>query len=34
MKKSHNLLIGDVTAEDIKLKIGSVAAYDGEGACK
>lgn len=32
MKKSHNLLIGDVTAEDIKIKIGSVAEYDGEGA--
>ncbi len=32
MKKNHNLLIGDVTAEDIKLKIGSVSAYDGEGA--
>lgn len=32
MKKAHNLLIGDVTAEDIKLKIGSAAPYDGEGA--
>lgn len=32
MKKSHNLLIGDVTAEDIKIKIGSVSEYDGEGA--
>ena len=32
MKKEHNLLIGDVTAEDIKIKIGSVSEYDGEGA--
>jgi len=32
MKKAHNLLIGDVTAEDIKLKIGSASPYDGEGA--
>lgn len=32
MKRAHNLLIGDVTAEDIKIKIGSVAEYDGEGA--
>ncbi len=32
MKKNHNLLIGTITAEDIKLKIGSAAEYDGEGA--
>lgn len=32
MKKSHNLLIGAITAEEIKLKIGSAAPYDGEGA--
>lgn len=32
IKKQHNLLIGAISAEDIKLKIGSVAAYDGEGA--
>ena len=32
MKKAHNLLIGKNTAEDIKLKIGSVSEYDGEGA--
>lgn len=32
MKKAHNLLIGGNTAEDIKLKIGSAASYDGEGA--
>lgn len=32
MKRAHNLLIGDVTAEDIKIKIGSVFEYDGEGA--
>lgn len=32
MKKNHNLLIGSITAEDIKLKIGSACAYDGEGA--
>lgn len=32
MKKAHNLLIGGNTAEDIKLKIGSACAYDGEGA--
>ncbi len=30
MKKSHNLLIGTITAEDIKLKIGSAMEYDGE----
>lgn len=32
MKKKHNLLIGERTAEDIKLKIGSAKEYDGEGA--
>lgn len=32
MKRKHNLLIGEKTAEDIKLKIGSAAAYDGEAA--
>ena len=30
MKKTHNLLIGTITAEDIKLKIGSAMEYDGE----
>lgn len=30
MKKKHNLLIGERTAEDIKLKIGSAMEYDGE----
>ena len=28
----NHMLIGDVTAEDIKIKIGSVSEYDGEGA--
>lgn len=32
LKKEHDLLIGPNTAEDIKLKIGSAAPYDGEGA--
>ena len=32
MRKIHNLLIGDRTAEDIKLKIGSALEYDGEAA--
>ena len=32
MKKEHNLLIGERTAEDIKIKIGSAAPYDGEAA--
>lgn len=32
MKEKHDLLIGSNTAEDIKLKIGSAASYDGEGA--
>lgn len=31
IKKKYNLLIGDRTAEDIKIKIGSVIEYDGEG---
>lgn len=30
MRKKHNLLIGERTAEDIKLKIGSATEYDGE----
>ncbi len=32
LKKEHSLLIGNVTAEDIKIKIGSAEEYDGEGA--
>ena len=32
MRKNHNLLIGERTAEDIKLKLGSAAEYDGEAA--
>jgi len=32
LKKKHNLLIGENTAEDIKIKIGSAAEYDGEAA--
>ncbi|MBQ9531675.1 MAG: rod shape-determining protein [Eubacterium sp.] len=32
MKKEHSLLIGERTAEDIKIKIGSAAPYDGEAA--
>lgn len=32
IKKKYNLLIGDRTAEDIKIKIGSAYPYDGEGA--
>lgn len=31
IKKKYNLLIGDRTAEDIKIKIGSVMHYEGEG---
>lgn len=31
IKRKYNLLIGDRTAEDIKIKIGSAAKYDGEG---
>lgn len=30
MRKEHNLLIGERTAEDIKIKIGSATEYDGE----
>ena len=30
LRKSHNLLIGERTAEDIKLKLGSATEYDGE----
>lgn len=30
MKKEHNILIGDRTAEEVKIKIGSAAPYDGE----
>ena len=32
MRKTHNLLIGERTAEDRKLKIGSALEYDGEAA--
>jgi rod shape-determining protein MreB len=32
IKKKYNLLIGERTAEDIKIKIGSAYPYDGEGA--
>ena len=32
MRKNHNLLIGERTAEDIKLKLGSASEYDGEAA--
>lgn len=32
MRKTHNLLIGERTAEDIKFKIGSALEYDGEAA--
>lgn len=32
MRKKHNLLIGERTAEDIKLKLGSAMPYDGEAA--
>lgn len=31
IKKKYNLLVGNRTAEDIKIKIGSVMEYDGEG---
>ena len=31
VKKKYNLLIGERTAEDIKMKIGSAYPYDGEG---
>ena len=32
MKRQHNILIGERTAEDIKIKLGSATQYDGEGA--
>lgn len=32
LKKERGLLIGEKTAEDIKIKIGSAAEYDGEAA--
>lgn len=32
IRKKHNVLIGERTAEDIKIKIGSALSYDGEGA--
>ena len=32
LKKEYDLLVGTNTAEDIKIKIGSAATYDGEGA--
>ena len=32
MRKKHNILIGERTAEEIKLKIGSAREYDGEAA--
>lgn len=32
LKKNYDMLIGERTAEDIKLKIGSVYEYGGEGA--
>ncbi len=31
IKKKYNLLVGDRTAEDIKVKIGSAMEYEGEG---
>ncbi|MCR5150526.1 MAG: rod shape-determining protein [Clostridiales bacterium] len=31
VKKKYNLLIGDRTAEDLKIKIGSAFPYEGEG---
>ncbi len=31
IKKKYNLLVGDRTAEDIKIKIGSATEYEGEG---
>ena len=31
IRKKYNLLVGDRTAEDIKIKIGSAYKYDGEG---
>lgn len=32
ISKKHNVLIGERTAEEIKIKIGSAMPYDGEGA--
>ena len=32
MRKKHNILIGERTAEEIRLKIGSAREYDGEAA--
>ena len=32
VKKKYNLLIGERTAEDIKIKLGSAYPYEGEGA--
>lgn len=32
IRKKHNMLIGERTAEEIKIKIGSAYGYDGEGA--
>ncbi|MBR2410509.1 MAG: rod shape-determining protein [Clostridia bacterium] len=32
VRKKHNILIGERTAEEIKLSIGSAAPYSGEGA--
>ena len=32
LKRKHNLLIGENSAEDIKIKIGSAKEYDGEAA--
>ena len=32
IKRKYNLLIGERTAEEIKISIGSAAPYDGEGA--
>ncbi len=32
VRKKHNMLIGERTAEEVKIKIGSAYPYDGEGA--
>ena len=32
IRKKHNMLIGERTAEEVKIKIGSAHSYDGEGA--
>ena len=34
IKKKYNLLVGERTAEDIKIKIGSAMEYEGEGRMK